>query len=292
MFIDIHAHAYRLECPPYTGGAWFHTAEILLERYDHCGVEKGCLLPLVNAEVYFPQTNEDILEIAATWPDRFVPFCNIDPRVLTNTSDAPLGGVLSHYKERGCKGVGEVMPHLPFLDPRVRNLFRHCQEQEMPLIFDISARKTGDYGLYDDPGLPQLERTLSDFPKLNIFGHGPAFWAEMGRLRTPADRDGYPRYPIDEEGIVPILFRRYENLHADLSAGSGCNALTRDPAHAARFLNEFQDRCCFALDLCRPDPGAPLPIADFLTKLRDEGEISETVFNKIARENAIRILGL
>ena len=292
MFIDIHAHAYRLECPPYGKKPLFHTAEVLLERYDLCGVEKGCLLPLVNPEYYFPQTNEDILEIAATYPDRFIPFCNIDPRVLTNSPSAPLGDVLRHYKDRGCKGVGEVMPHLPFLDPRVQNLFHHCEEVGMPLTFDISAKKAGDYGLYDDPGLPQLEKTLGRFPGLKIFGHGPAFWAEMARLRTPADRDGYPSYPLDEEGVVPILFRRYENLHADLSASSGRNALTRDPVYAAQFLNEFQDRCCFALDLCGPQPGAPLPIADFLTKLRDEGEISEAVFNKIARENAIRILGL
>ena len=292
MFIDIHAHAYRIQCPPYNGREWFHTTQQLLDRYDACGIERGCLLPLVHSEVYFPQAVEDIIEMAETYPDRFIPFCNVDPRLFTNTPDAPLGDALRYYKDKGCKGLGEVMPHLPFLDPRVQNLFRHCEDVGFPLTFDISARKTGDYGLYDDPGLPQLETCLRRFPKLRILGHGPAFWAEIAELRTPADRDGYPKYPVEVEGVVPKLFRRYENLYADLSAGSGHGAMARDPEYAAQFLNEFQGRALFGLDLCAPNPGAPLPIAEFLKELRESGGISEEVFSKITRENAIRLLEL
>ncbi len=40
----------------------------------------------------------------------------------------------------------------------------------MPLVFDGSDQLTGDFGLYDEPGLPQLEHTLQRFPKLKIFG--------------------------------------------------------------------------------------------------------------------------
>lgn len=29
----------------------------------------------------------------------------------------------------------------------------------MPLVFDGSDQLTGDFGLYDEPGLPQLEHT-------------------------------------------------------------------------------------------------------------------------------------
>ncbi|MCD6377300.1 MAG: amidohydrolase family protein, partial [Planctomycetes bacterium] len=144
--------------------------------------------------------------------------------------------------------------------------------------------------IYDEPGLPQLARALRDFPKLKFFAHSQPFWAEMAPLQTPADRDGYPNYPIVEEGVVPKLFRRYPNLYGDLSANSGYNALARDEDYAVKFLTEFQDRLMFGTDICEPD--TPTPLVDFLLKLRNEKKISEEVFQKVARENAIRILEL
>ena len=62
---------------------------------------------------------EDILEMAEQYPDRLIPFCNIDPRILTNSADAPLDIVLRYYRNQGCKGVGEVMPNMPLIDPMV-----------------------------------------------------------------------------------------------------------------------------------------------------------------------------
>ena len=106
MFIDIHAHAYRKPTPFVVQ---FCTAEQVLERYDQIGIEKGALLPIVSPEIYMPQANEDILEMAEQYPDRFIPFCNVDPRALTNSVDAPLDRVLRYYRDQGCKGLGEVM---------------------------------------------------------------------------------------------------------------------------------------------------------------------------------------
>jgi predicted TIM-barrel fold metal-dependent hydrolase len=138
--------------------------------------------------------------------------------------------------------------------------------------------------------LPQLEITLRRFPKLVILGHGPAFWAEISTLDTPADRVSYPRYPVRAEGVVPKLLRRYPNLLGDLSAGSGHNALARDPAYAVTFLNEFQDKLLFGTDICVE--GQRSPMAVFLQKMKAEGKISDAVFEKIARGNAIKLLGL
>ena len=89
---------------------------------------------------------------------------------------------------------------------------------------------------------------------------------------------------------MPRLFRQYPNLYGDLSAGSGCNALKRDPEYAVKFLDEFQDRLLFGTDICAPD--TPTPLVDFLLDLRQSGRISEAVFQKVARENAIRLLKL
>jgi len=298
VFIDIHAHAYRKPVPFVVQ---FCTAEELIQRYDELGIEKGVLLPIVSPEIYFPQANEDILDMAEQYPDRFIPYCNIDPRALTNSAEAPLDRVLSYYKDRGCKGLGEVMLNAPLMHPLVQNLFRHAERVGLPVVFDGSDQIGGDFGLYDDPGLPQLEHTLQRFPKLQIFGHGPVFWAEIGKLRTPGERSfifdlqggqvgRLPSGPIEEEGVVPILFRRYPNLYGDLSDYTAHNAIARDPEYGPKFLTEFQDRLYFGTDICTKS--MPVPLVDTLIKWRDMHKISETVFNKIARDNAAKLFGL
>jgi len=290
MFIDIHGHAYRKPVVGVPGVPVFSTPEQLLERYEELGIEKAVLLPLIGPEFYMPQGNEEIIGIAQDFPGRFIPFCNLHPCALTNSPDAPLGNLLRYYKDLGCKGVGEVMANLPFLHPLVQNLLRHVEEVGLPLTFDMSTRIGGCYGLYDDPGLPQLETCLQNFPRLKFLGHGPPFWAEIGQLEKPEDRAGYPRYPIKQEGAVPKLLRRYPNLYGDLSATSGYNALARDPDFAVHFLNEFNERLLFGTDICAPDQ--PAPLAKFLTDLRDAGKLSSAAFTNIARENAIRLLQL
>lgn len=298
MFIDIHCHAYRKR-PPFV--CPFCNAEEVIERYDQLGIERGALLPIVSPEIYFPQANEDILEMVEQHPDRLIPFCNVDPRVLTNSDHAPLGKVLRHYKDQGCKGLGEVMLNIPLMHPMIQNLFMHAEDVGLPVTWDGSDQVGGDFGLYDDPGLPQLEHTLRKFPKLKMFGHGPVFWAEISKLETPADRsyvfrpDGgqvgrLPTYPIKEEGVVPILLRRYENLYGDLSDGTAYNALARDPEYGPKFVTEFQDRLMYGTDICSYQ--MPVLLGDLLIGWRDQGKITEEVFQKVARENAIRLLEL
>ncbi|MDD5598844.1 MAG: amidohydrolase family protein [Victivallaceae bacterium] len=290
MFIDIHGHAYLYPSPPQDGKTQFPQPEELIARHDELGIECAILQPLIGPEVYLPQSNEEILEMCRRYPGRFLPACNIDPRAIRNSVKTDFSVWLDWYKEHGCILIGEFMPNLPFLHPLVQNFFEYAQRSGLPLTFDISDRIGGDYGLYDDPGLPQLAKSLGFFPKLKIFGHGPAFWAEIGRLEIPADRGGYPRYPIKEEGVVPKMFRRYENLWGDLSAGSGYYALARDPEYAAGFLAEFQDRLCFGTDICSMKADAP--IVKFLVGLKENGKISPEVFNKIARNNAIKLFKL
>ena len=147
MFIDIHAHAYRRPTPFVTQ---FPTVEQIIERYDQHGIEKGILLPVVSPEIYLPQSNEDILEMCEQYPERLFAFCNLDPRALTNSADAPLDRVLRYYKDKGCRGVGEIMPNLSFMDPMVQNLFKHAQEVGLPVTFDGSDQLSGDFGLYDE----------------------------------------------------------------------------------------------------------------------------------------------
>ena len=291
MFIDIHAHAFKSPFLQIDEREPFPTPEQLIEHFNEIGVEQAVVLPLIGPEFYLPQSNEEVLETAERFPGRFIPFCNIHPRAIFNASDSPLSDVLLKYKDKGCKGIGEVTANMPFNDPYMQNLFKHVEIAQMPLTFHIAHCIDNVYGIYDDPGLPQLEETLQKYPGLNFLGHSQAFWAEMSVLRNEEDRAGYPRYPVDEEGAVPRLMRKYPNLYGDLSAGSGCNALARDPEYAVKFMTEFQDRLLFGLDICSPPKDTPA-LVTFMLEMRNSGKISETIFNKIARGNAVRLLNL
>ena len=294
MFIDIHGHAVQEPvCPdPYTGTQLISTPEVLIARYDEVGIERAVILPLLNPDnTHIMQSNEEVLRMAENFSGRFIPFCNLDPRALYNSCHSPLDKVLAYYRGKGCKGIGEVTANLPILDPRVQNLFHAAEVNGLPLTFHLAPFEGNIYGLVDNAGLPGLEMSLQRFPKLRFLGHSQTFWAEMAASPSLNDRLGYPKGPVSEEGAVPRLMRTYENLCGDLSAGSGCNALKRDPEYAVKFLNEFQDRLFFGTDICCPDRLAT-PLVDFLLDLRREDRISETVFRKITRENAIRILGL
>ncbi|MDD5659732.1 MAG: amidohydrolase family protein, partial [Actinomycetota bacterium] len=153
----------------------------------------------------------------------------------------------------------------------------------------------------DDPGLPQLEHTLQKYPNLIIFGHGPIFWSAIGKLDTPGERGYIYRYdgeqigrlptgPIKEEGVVPKLLRRYPNLHGDLSDFTPLNALSRDLNYGPKFLDEFQDRLLFGTDLITTSD--QVGIIRLLMDWLEEKKISKTIFNKIARENAIKLFSL
>jgi predicted TIM-barrel fold metal-dependent hydrolase len=89
---------------------------------------------------------------------------------------------------------------------------------------------------------------------------------------------------------VPKLMRRYPNLYGDLSDFTPYNALSRDPDYGPKFVAEFQDRLLYGTDLC--GVGMPLPMIDLLKDWRETGKITEEVFQKVARENAIKLFGL
>ena len=299
MFIDIHAHCYWKRVPFSNN---FQNPEELIADFDKLGIEKGCLLPIVSSEIYFPQSNEDILDMAEKYPDRFIPCCNVDPHAMSNSPFAPLDRPLQYYKERGCKILGEVMPGLDLLDDRVQNLFCCAEKVGLPVIYEGAFTRDRAFGMYDEPGLPGLEITLQRFPDLMIFGHGPVFWHELAKLSTPGERGvnrpflfrggtwRLPDGPIEEEGVVPKLLRRYPNLMCDLSDCTPYNMFARDEDFAIAFLNEFQDRCCFGSDFCGLN--MPVDMVPLLLRWRETGKLSESVFQKIARENAIRLLNL
>ena len=292
--IDIHAHAtaFPQYAPAHPGSGYrMVCAEEIFDFYDKLNIERGVLLPGISPEGCLDyRTNESIKWLTDQYPDRFVWFCNIDPRCLQNTEKTDFAYLLEYYKSLGAKGVGERTSNMYADDPKMDNLFTHCEKQKMPVTIHISPEPSGYYGIVDELGLPRLEKMLKKHPDLIILGHSQPFWAEISEL-TPALRNSYPKGKV-KEGRLPQLLREYGNLHCDLSAGSGANALMRDREYAAKFIEEFADRLYYGCDICASINTHPYPFADFLDDMRATGEISEENYRKIVRENAVRLLEL
>jgi hypothetical protein len=291
VFIDIHVHVSDHQLSPRLARQRHTTPEELIGMFDRLGIERGVMMPVVSPEHCARlDTTEEIIAIAQRYPSRLIPFCNVDPRQLTNTADAPLQELLEYYKELGCRGVGEITANLRFDDPRVRNLFKHCQALALPVTFHIAPSLGNTYGLYDEPGLPLLEGALREFPDLTFLGHSQPFWAEIGPLENVEERRGYPRGPVTQPGRTVELMRKYPNLCGDLSSGSGYNAVSRDEEFGCAFLEEFEGRLFFGTDITST-AGAPA-LNEYLLRLRAEGRITEQCFQKVARRNAVRLLEL
>jgi predicted TIM-barrel fold metal-dependent hydrolase len=289
--IDIHVHSCMKRLPGVVraSGTKYPTPEELIAKMDSEGITKAVVLSGVSPECkYTIVTSEEDLAICALYPDRLIPFCNFDPRFLTNSPKADFLPLLSAYKEAGCKGIGEYVPNIPLDDPLNMNFFNQVAEVGLPLLFHLAPAIGGYYGCYDEPGLPRLEKVLKQLPKLIILGHSQVFWAEIGSLENPDERKGYPKGLIKKEGRLVELMRKYPNLHGDLSAGSGYNAISRDPEFGYRFMEEFQDRLYFGTDIAYIPQ--VLPQVAYFRKLKEQKLISETAYEKIAWKNAYELL--
>ena len=293
--IDIHAHAVlHPELVPelkITGYRCVSAPEVL-DFYDRLGIEKGLLLPIVSMEGQWSvTTNEDAKILSDMYPDRFLWACNVDPRAAENVPDSDLSWILRHYIAIGARSLGELTSNLYADDPRTDNLFSCCEALGLPVTIHVSPAPGCGYGIVDEIGLPRLERMLKKHPKLTILGHSQPFWAEMSADVTEENRNTYP-----EGDVIPgrlwQLMEECPNLCCDLSAGSGANALMRDPGNAVRFLEAFPDRIFYGCDICTVTNTFPFAFRDFLDDLAERGLISYDTYYMVSRGNAERLLRL
>ena len=201
-----------------------------------------------------------------------------------------MANLLEHYKALGCRGYGELTARLRWYHPAMRALLGACQRVGFPLTFHTITPSVNSYGVIDDIGLPGLTATLERFPELVMIGHSPGFWSEISGDVDSTVKDGYPSSPVAAGGVIIGLFRAFPGLHADLSAGSGFNALGRDPEFAYEFLDEFQDRLMMGLD--HTDVSHDFQHIEWLKAAQAEGHISGEACEKILWKNADRLIGL
>lgn len=292
MVIDVHAHIGHLRDHP----DYLLDADDLVRKMDAWGIDRSIVLALgENAIPYYRDNDtETVLAACARHPERLTPFCLVALPADPGAPAVDHRPLLEAYRRRGCRGVGEFLPDVPFADPRCLAVYRQAGELGLPVLFDLHD-VPGEYGMRDEPGLPGLERALRECPATVFIGHGPTFWAEVSANVTAAERRGYPypTGPVIPGGAVPRLMARYPNLWADTSAGSGYYALSRDQAFGLDFARTYQDRLLFGTDSCRRSTADLVsPNREWLRQCRDQGLLAPAVCTKIESANAIRLLGL
>jgi predicted TIM-barrel fold metal-dependent hydrolase len=232
--IDIHTHLIPNSAA--SGYPPCVTPQQLLAAMEASGIAQAVVLPLESPECDAEYAlSADVFAACAQFPERLIPFVGVDPRAQRALDK------IRHYHQRGARGFGEHKCGLAMDDVRSLAVYRLCGELGLPVLFHMDPAINSD-----GPGLPGLERALRECRDTTFIAHGPAWWSAIS---ADDPRDGsYPAGPVKPTGAGDRLLSECPNLYADISAGSGHNALTRDPAFTQGFLARHWRKLLFGTD--------------------------------------------
>ena len=275
--IDSHVHLGPAFAQPI--GTPSLTAEQLVDRMNHWEIEQAVLLPLDSPEAspmgFF--TNQDCLNVYHRFPERFLPFCCVDPR----RPDA--ADLLPQWMAAGCLGFGEHKVELAIDDFRSRQLYKAAAELGWPVVIHLDHLAPFQLN-WDEPGLPRFRRLVEYLPDVTFIMHGPGWWSELSSHAPPGVI--YPAGSIEPGGVADRLLSEAANVFADLSAQSAYNALTRDPEFTPGFLERNWRKLLFGTDYLRP--GQKCPIVGWIRTV----DIPEAWREAIEEGNLRQLLGL
>jgi len=269
--IDFHVHL-RHPQPWRYPELYGLSAEQLIDRMDREGIDRSVLLPLESPEAAEYLMTDDVVAARDCYPERFIAFVCIDPR-RANLQER----IAAYVEKYDCKGFGELKNELDFDEQRNEAIYEVCNHYELPLVFHMDPTLCCDH-----VGLPCLEKMAQKYDKVKFVGHGPGFWSAIS---GDDDRTGgYPSGPIKPGGALDRLMGEYDNVYGEFSAGSGHNALTRDPQFTEGFIERNHEKLMFGTDFLQA--GQKLPQVEWLASL----DIPIEWRQQMAYGNAERIL--
>lgn len=282
MIIDAHNH------PDWHG----HDLGKYLINMAECNIDKTWLLswesPLDEVDPTYnyvslssergPISFERGLAYYQQAPEKFILGYAPDPR--RPDSIDRLQAAVEIYGVQVC---GEIKLRMMYDNWDALRLFHFCGEKHLPVTVHIdyemdTGRKYPRPNWWYGGGIDAFERAVRACPQTNFIGHAPGFWAHISNDQSYL-KELYPNGPVIPGGAVTRMLQTYPNLFADLSAGSGLNALKRDLAFARDFLIEFQDRLLYGRD----------NFTNHLQELLKTLELPEMVWAKITAHNAQRL---
>ena len=192
---------------------------------------------------------------------------------------------LEQTLKRGAIGIGELKDKIACDSPQMHEIASLARDHDVPMLFHFEDRAWND-------GFARFHRMLEKFPTVKFIGHAQTFWANIDQRHKPEEDAGYPKGPVTAGGLTDRWLADYPNFYGDLAAGSGNNALMRDPAFAAAFVQRHQDKLmygsdCSCLTGIGPSCGSQTKNAALKVLALDEG-----IREKILHSNARRLLKL
>lgn len=183
----------------------------------------------------------------------------------------------------GAIGIGEQKFNLPCDSPEMRAVYQLAQEFDVPVLLHFQ------YETYNT-GFERFEAMLKKYPKVKFIGHAMLMWANIDAKCD--QKTGYPRGKVTPGGMTDRYLSDYPNFFADMSAGSGLNAMTRDEEYSRGFLDRHQDQLIYGSDC--PDPAGHGPTCTGSQQIAAIRRLSpgKKVERKVLFENANRVYKL
>jgi predicted TIM-barrel fold metal-dependent hydrolase len=236
--IDIHQHTNYRD----------RENAILLAHQRAMGVTQTILLP-AGSPVNRPSTgdgkynglggvrvggNETALEMARQHPKEFYFGAN-------EVTDLPgARAEIEKYLKLGAIIIGEQKFHVECDSPESQDLYALAADHGVPILLHFQH---GTYNM----GFERFHGMLDKFPKTTFIGHAQTWWANIDKNNTD-QTILYPKGKVAAGGLTDRYLADYPNMFADMSAGSGLQALTRDEDHARGFLERHQDKILYGSD--------------------------------------------
>jgi predicted TIM-barrel fold metal-dependent hydrolase len=250
----------------------------MITHQEVMGIAKTILLPA--GKMYALEAgasgNDRVQEVVRKYPDRYLCFANEVP------SEPDAREVIEKYLKMGARGIGE------------QKFFIDCTGKEMSLISDIAQHHGVPILLHFqherfNVNYDQFYRTLARYPKVAYIGHAQTTWANIDLKHEQPIL--YPKWKVTAGGWTDRYLRDYPNFFADLSAGSGLNALQRDEEHARQFIVRHQDKLLYGSD-CNDHIGAGLKCSGSQQIAMLKKLAPPEIRKKLFWDNAARIIRL
>jgi predicted TIM-barrel fold metal-dependent hydrolase len=177
--------------------------------------------------------NDTCQRLESEHPGHFLRFTTAD------AADPAAVRILEADLASGAIGIGEQKFGVPVDSPEMRRIYDVARAFRVPVLIHFEHET---YNL----GIQSFETILRAYPDIVFIGHAQTWWSNISAGGNPADL--YPIGRVTPGGLTDRLLSDYGNLFGDLSAGSGLNALRRDPDFARGFLQRHRRKLIWGSD--------------------------------------------
>ena len=154
---------------------------------------------------------------------------------------------IERYLKLGAVVIAEQKFGVECDAPTMQRVYQLAQAYDVPVLMHWQ------FEMYNY-GFERFYKMLEKYPKVNFLGHAQTWWANVDKNHSDQSVL-YPKGPVTPGGLTDRYLSDYANMHGDLSAGSGLNALSRDEAFTRDFLTRHEDKLLFGSD-CSDHEGA------------------------------------